>query len=183
MKVLRSIGLVLFLFSFGLFLSLFFMSEYKLTKEIFVEKIKKQHQESLEPTMQELFDKPYSTSYSFAQAVSNSISRVNEQFRNAQQWDSVIYDDYTSSLTKASTSGWVVDNTGLLFFLVFGVGLIGAMLFILPKASLETAGIKNDGIFHNVLNNRGWIGILIGTLLIGFYVLIYFYDAYIMILK
>lgn len=180
MKALRSIGLVLFLFSFGLFLSLFFMSEYKLTKEIFVEKIKKQHQESLEPTMQELFDKPYSTSYSFAQAVSNSISRVNEQFRNAQQWDSVIYDDYTSSLTKASTSGWVVDNTGLLFFLVFGVGLIGAMLFILPKASLETAGIKNDGIFHNVLNNRGWIGILIGTLLIGFYVLIYFYDAYIM---
>lgn len=180
MKSLRSIGLILFLFSFGLFLGLFFMSEYALTEEIFEAKIKIEHQESLQPAMTEFFGKTYNTSFSFVNAISDAINKVNDEFRQAQQWDKVIYDDYVASLTKASTKGAVVEHTTLLFFLVFGVGLMGTLLFILPKGSLEPAGIKNNGIFHDALNNRGWIGILIGTLLIGFYIMIYFYDAYIM---
>lgn len=180
MKSLRSIGLILFLFSFGLFLGLFFMSEYVLTEEVFESKIKVEHQESLRPAMSEFFDKTYSTSFTFVNAISSAINKVNDEYRKAQQWDKVIYDDYVASLTKASTGGLVVESTTLLFFLVFGVGLMGALLFILPKASLEPAGIKNNGIFQDALNNRGWIGILIGTLLIGFYIMIYFYDAYIM---
>ena len=180
MRSLRSIGLFLFLFSFFLFLGLFFMSEYTLTEEIFKSKVKVEHQESLQPAMAELFDQTYNTSYAFVNAVSGVIDQVNAEFRQAQQWDKVIYDDYVASLTKASTTGMVVDHTTLLFFLVFGIGLIGALLFILPKAKLEPAGIKNNGIFHDALNSRGWIGILIGTVLIGFYIMIYFYDAYIM---
>jgi len=180
MKALRSIGLILFLFSFGLFLGLFFMSDYTLTEEIFESKIKTEHQESLRPAMKDIFNKKYNTTFSFANAISGAIGLVNEKFRQAQQWDKVIYDDYAASLTKASTSGVITEHTTLLFLLVFGAGVLGALLFILPKAILELPGIKNNGIFFNVLNNRGWIGILIGTLLIVFYIMIYFYDAYIM---
>lgn len=180
MKMLRSIGLILFLGSLGLFLSLFFMSDYTLTSTIFNSKVKLEHQEVLRPAMEEVFNKNYPNTFSFANMISEKVNLVNEQFRQAQQWDKVIYDDYVGSLTKAATSGVVVTHTWLLFMLVFGVGVIGALLFILPKAQLEPAGIKNNGIFHNALNNRGWIGIVIGTLLIGFYIIIYFYDAYIM---
>lgn len=180
MKTLRSIGLVLFLASFGLFLGMFFMSSYTLTEEIFTSKISPAHQESLRPVLADLFGKTYHTSFSFVNVINERVSQVNEQFRQTQEWDKVIYDNYAASLTKASTAGLIANHTTLMFFLVFGVGLIGALLFIIPKAILEPAGIKNNGIFHHALNNRGWIGMLIGTLLIGFYIVIYFYDAYIM---
>lgn len=180
MKILRVFGLVLFLGSFFLFLGVFFMSEYTLTENIFTEKVKAEHQELLKPSFREMFDKSYSFSFSFVNGVNERIESANETFRKAQQWDKVIYDDYSGILTKASTTGMVVDHTSLLFFLVFGLGTIGAMLFLIPKMQTEKPGIKNNGIFNDALNNKGWIGILIGTLLITFYVLIYFYDAYIM---
>ncbi len=180
MKTLRISGLILFLASLGMFLALFLMSRYSLTREIFESEVKTEHQQSLLPALGPLFDREFSTSFSFAASVSNAIGEVNERFRKDQQWDKVIYDNYVASLTRASTQGLIVEHTTLLFFLVFGGGVLGALLFIVPKAELEPAGIKNNGIFHDALNSRGWIGILIGTLLIGFYILIYFYDAYIM---
>jgi len=51
------------------------------------------------------------------------------------------------------------------------------MLYILPKLKL-IPGIKNNGIFFNVMKNVGWLGILTGTWLIVFYVLLYFYPEY-----
>ncbi len=126
-----------------------------------------------------MFYKHYDLSITFVNELSSTIEGVNEKFRLAQEWDKVIYDDYVGSLTKASTRGTIKSHTSLLFTLVFVLGAVGALMFILPKAKLEPAGIKNNGIFKDVLNSRGWIGILIGTLLILFYIIIYFYDAYI----
>ncbi len=178
-KIIRTTGLTLFLCSLGVFLSLFFSSSFTLTKEIVEAKIKPEHQQSLEAGMNKLLGKTYSTSFSFVNAVDATIENVNTEFKATQQWDKVIYDDYVGVLTKASASGLLVDYTLLFFILVFGVGAVGALLFMMPRSSTEPAGIKNNGIFHNVLNNRGWIGILIGVLLISFYILLYFYDAYI----
>lgn len=178
-KTIRTTGLVLFLGSLGLFLSLFFFSTFTLTREIFEIKVKPEHQQSLENGMNELFGRTFSSSFSFVNAVKTSIEEVNNEFRAAQQWDKVIYDDYVGALTKASSSGLIVDHTLLFFVLVFVVGGAGALLFMLPKSATEPAGIKNNGIFHNALNNRGWTGIIVGTILIAFYILLYFYDAYI----
>ncbi|MEQ9591523.1 MAG: 4Fe-4S binding protein [Cyclobacteriaceae bacterium] len=179
MKLIRTAGLGLFLASFGLFVALFFMSSYTLTEEIFESKVKIEHQESLRPALGNMFDKHYELSITFVNELNSTIEGVNENFRQEQAWDKVIYDDYVGSLTKASTSGIIKTHTTLLFMLVFVLGGLGALMFILPKAKLEPAGIKNNGIFKDVLNSRGWIGILIGTLLILFYIIIYFYDAYI----
>ena len=180
MKYLRLTGLSLFLISLSLFLGLFFMSDYTLTESVFTSRVKPEHQEVLRPAMEDMFGKTYSFTIVFVNQIKERTEAVNKVFRDAQQWDKVIWDDYAASLTRASTQGVVVDHTILLFFLIFGLGLAGALLFILPKIKTESAGIKNTGIFFDVLNNRGWIGILIGTLLISFYVMIYFYDAYIM---
>lgn len=85
--------------------------------------------------------------------------------------------DLKYSLTKASAASPVKNNPLLFLFLTYGLCIIGAMLYILPKAE-EQQGIKNNHIFFNPMKNRGWLGILTGTWLIGFYILLYFYAEY-----
>jgi ferredoxin-type protein NapH len=179
MKSLRATGLVLFLTALGLFLGLFFMSSYTLTEEIFLSKVKTEHQEALRSELSALFGKEYSLSFTFVNDVNAAIGKVNDEFRSQQAWDKVIYDNYTGGITRAATSGLITDHTTLLLLLIFGLGTFGAMFFILPQVKLTHPGIQNNGIFHNALNNRGWMGMVIGFLLITFYVLLYFYDAYV----
>jgi polyferredoxin len=85
--------------------------------------------------------------------------------------------DLTYSLTKASAIGPVTDNPTLFLFLTIGLCVIGALFYILPKLSLAP-GIKNNGIFFNVMKNTGWLGILTGSWLIAFYIVLYFYPEY-----
>lgn len=92
------------------------------------------------------------------------------------------FDRYASkellySITKASAQGPIKNFPLLFFLLTVGLSIVGAMLYILPKLQLP-AGIKNNGIFFNPLKNTGWLGILVGTWLIVFYVALYFYPEY-----
>ena len=81
-------------------------------------------------------------------------------------------------LVRAGARGLAKDKPGLVFWLVFGLGALGALLHILPQAALQP-GIKNDGIMFDRLNSRGWIGMALGTLLIGFYVALYWFPAWV----
>ncbi|MFK7952931.1 MAG: 4Fe-4S binding protein [Ekhidna sp.] len=180
MKAIRYTGLILFLFSLGLFLSLFFASSYQLTEKSFSEVVKTEHQQALRSEMFEVFKSEYSLTISFVNDVKGAVETVNNKARSEQRWNDVIYDDYAGALTRASTQGFIMENTLLLFILVFIVGAIGGLMFNIPQVVLAgPAGIKNNGVFHNALNNRGWIGILTGTLLVSFYILLYFFPAYI----
>jgi ferredoxin-type protein NapH len=85
--------------------------------------------------------------------------------------------DLTYSITKASATGPVVTNPSLFLFLTIGLCIIGALIYILPKLNLPP-GIKNNGIFFNTMKNTGWLGILTGTWLIVFYIILYFYPEY-----
>ncbi|MEP2023132.1 4Fe-4S dicluster domain-containing protein [Reichenbachiella sp.] len=87
--------------------------------------------------------------------------------------------DLKYALTKASSMGWVSEHKTLALVLVYGMTLLGALLYILPnKKILGPPGIKNDGTFHSKTKNIGWIGILLGTFLILFYIVLYFYPEY-----
>jgi ferredoxin-type protein NapH len=81
------------------------------------------------------------------------------------------------SLTKAATISPVKSNPTLYLFLTFGLCIIGSLLHILPKLQLPP-GVKNNGIFFNVMKNVQWLGILTGSWLIAFYVFLYFYPEY-----
>ena len=178
MKAIRYTGLILFLFSLGLFLATFFLGSYKMTNEIFVSNVKEQHQKLLKSHYD--FDQEFTSSIAFVNHINSGIDEINSKARAEQRWDDVIYDEYASTLTRASANGLVVENKLLLFILIYVVGSMGALMFILPQAKLAgPPGIKNNRIFHHALNNRGWIGILTGGLLIVFYILLYFFPAYI----
>jgi Pyruvate/2-oxoacid:ferredoxin oxidoreductase delta subunit len=85
--------------------------------------------------------------------------------------------DLKYSLTKAAAISPVKSNPTLYLFLTFGLCIIGSLLYILPKLKLPP-GIKNNGIFFNVMKNVQWLGILTGSWLIAFYVFLYFYPEY-----
>ena len=178
MKAIRSVGLVIFLFSFGLFLATFFMGEYQLTEEIFTAKVAGNHQELLRPKLQEVLGQTFSQPANLSGAISDALKAVDAELVAQQRWNDRIFTDYDETLVRAAAGGLITEHTTLLFILVFVVGAIGALMFILPQVELAgPAGIKNNGIFHNALNNRGWIGIAIGVLLILFYIALYFYSA------
>lgn len=83
-----------------------------------------------------------------------------------------------TSIVKASTIGFVEYNKLLVFLLSYGLPIIGALMYILPRMK-EHAGIRNNHVFHSSLKHRGWLGIMVGTFLIIFYVFLYFYPYYI----
>lgn len=102
----------------------------------------------------------------------NSYGILNEKGFDRYQIKELKY-----SLTKSSSISPVKDNPLLYLFLTIGLCVIGAMIYILPKLILQS-GIKNNGIFFNVMKNTGWLGILTGSWLILFYILLYFYPEY-----
>ncbi len=82
-----------------------------------------------------------------------------------------------TSIVKASTVGVIRDNTTGILLFTYLASIIGALMYLLPRTA-EHAGIKNHHIFHSALKHRGWLGIMVGTFLIIFYVFLYFYPYY-----
>ncbi|MEX2231219.1 MAG: 4Fe-4S dicluster domain-containing protein [Cyclobacteriaceae bacterium] len=96
---------------------------------------------------------------------------------NKVGFDRYAIKDLRYSLAKASAHGPVKNNSSLFLLLTFGLCIIGALLYILPKLEHQP-GIKNNRILFNPMKNTGWLGILTGTWLIVFYLLLYFYPEY-----
>ena len=110
------------------------------------------------------------------------IQGVADNIRNYGITGQLGFDRYATkdlkySLTKASADSPVKNNPVLFLFLTIGFCVVGALLYIFPKLQRQP-GIKNNGIFFNVMKNTGWLGIMTGTWLIAFYVLLYFYPEY-----
>jgi ferredoxin-type protein NapH len=105
-------------------------------------------------------------------ATIHSYGLINAVGFDRYQVKSLLY-----SLTKASARTPVKVNPGMYLLLTIGICCIGALLYFLPGMSLAP-GIKNNGIFFNSMKSRGWLGIITGTWLITFYVLLYFYPEF-----
>jgi ferredoxin-type protein NapH len=96
---------------------------------------------------------------------------------NKLGFDRYAQKDLKYALTKAAADSPVKRNPSLYMFLTFGLCILGALVYILPKAA-QSEGIKNNNIFFNPMKNVGWLGVLTGTWLIAFYIVLYFYPEY-----
>ncbi|MCD4730740.1 MAG: 4Fe-4S binding protein [Bacteroidales bacterium] len=112
--------------------------------------------------------------------LSNSIDGFNNSILYTNAFDDYTITTLTLSMAMASSTGFLPDNKNLFFFLTFILGIIGALIFIIPKFFDSSPGIKHNNIFKNPLNNRGWIGVILGSFLIIFYILLYFFPVYIL---
>lgn len=81
------------------------------------------------------------------------------------------------SLAKEASTGPVKNHPVLFIFLSFGFCIVGALLFILPKV-YELPGIKNNRIFHDPMKTARWLGIMTGSYLILFYIVLYYFPQY-----
>ncbi|HYV93908.1 MAG TPA: 4Fe-4S dicluster domain-containing protein [Chitinophagales bacterium] len=180
MKKIAKIGIAISIAALLLFLSCLFGAKYQLTPESLHQSITdKKHLEQIEPPIASMMNKEYASVFSFVKDFHSIINHINEQNRAQQKWDLVIYTDYTFIVTKNSNYGFVRDHNDLLLALLLLCVLAGALLFIIPKYAFCSKGIHNNYIFFNKLNAPGWIGIVLGFLLISFYITLYFFPEYI----
>jgi ferredoxin-type protein NapH len=256
MKFTKLIGLTLFLAGFLLFNSLFFVGDFRLTRNIVHEQIRdKKKADLFVQTAGDLVGQTISSSAVFVEGLNRTFSEVNEKqletfgvsnselkaiidasrtgfriavvdslfagedevrsfkrkaikdygnwlegrvmepgelegnlngvaanIRNyaivgAHGFDRYVSKDLLFSLTKASSTSPVRNHPLLYLFGSFGLCIVGALLYILPRIK-SLPGIRNDGIFFSAMKNTGWLGILTGTWLIAFYVVLYFYPEY-----
>ena len=111
------------------------------------------------------------------QSVANNFN--NYGLINQMGFDRYRVKNLKFELAKAANTGPIKENPWLFLFGTYALSILGAILYFLPKVKTEgPPGIKNHGIQFSSMKNRGWLGILTGTFLIVFYVLLYFYPEY-----
>lgn len=178
MNFLKNIGLLLIFTALVLWISSLFVNKFVLSEEIFRSQVSEQHQTLLESRISPLLNKEFSNVFTFSNEIKGAITEINAEFDAKQEWGSKINDKYELTLSKASAQGWLASNPQIAFFFIFGSLVFGAMLYILPDLKL-LEGIKNDGIFFNPATAAKWLGIILGSMMIGFYILLYFFPQYI----
>lgn len=123
--------------------------------------------------------KAFASEDAYRQQLMNVADNIGKYGTLAQVgFDRYAVRDLKYSFAKASATGPVKSHPVIFLLLTFGLCICGAALYLLPRLQLHP-GIKNNGIFFNPMKNRGWLGILTGTWLILFYLLLYFLPEYI----
>ena len=186
MKNIQKIGLGLFLTGLGIFISLIFLGKYEVTTQSFDDIITNKGIKSelfIQDLKDNLVGKEFSNPFTFSSKITTALETANETHKQNSEWDKVIWSkphSFAYEIAKTAGKGPVKENKGMFWWLTFGLGIIGALLFIVPNViTLGPAGIKNNGIFHSAATNRGWIGWFAFIFLVGFYILLYFRPDYI----
>ncbi len=171
-RYIRLFGLLLFVLGLLLFSSSAFLTRHEWRADLLAKVVSDSAERAAAaPLLAELEGQTFSNAFAFAGA-------AKAKFAAAGLPDYKV-SEYTTAATKKSVTGFVLGLSSgalLLLSLLFGAG--GALMYILPQWQ-HSGGIRNDGIYHNPATKRGWIGIAVGTYLIGFYVLLYFFPQYI----
>lgn len=175
---MRNIGVISILLALFLWIAGLFQNHFILKEEVYNKEVSKEHQKMLDSTLKPLFNKKFGNAFSFSSTIQNAIDQINNDFDAKKEYGSKIYNPYALNLTKKSANGWLKENGSLYLSLIVGLLFFGSMVLFLPFFT-ETAGIKNNGIFQHPATSVKWLGILLGGLLITFYILLYFYPYFI----
>ncbi len=200
MKTIKTLGLIIFLTGMAIWTASLFMGQFTLdqnTLDTFVED-NGLKSELLASTLQENLVGKELGIIDFAGGVRNALETSNEYYDEqiakydaAKEWDKKgaqyqyrinngRFQALSFSLAKKAGSGFVKENPALMWWLTFGLGIFGALMFIFPNlVLLGKPGIKNDHVYHQNATNRGWIAWVVLIYLVTFYLLLYFAADYV----
>jgi polyferredoxin len=193
-NLLQKAGIAVFAIALAIFTGSLTMSAYRLNEEALKTALGDEYQWSIvQQQLDPIKGKEYGNSFAFMNAYEQVMKRSQEAIKvdlkenlgltgkDKEYWNSVLQDYKVESMraevAKASSRGLLPDNAGLIFFLSIIMGMVGALMYILPRGRL-LPGIKNNHVFHSGMHNRGLLGIATGIFLIGFYVVLYFYPEH-----
>jgi len=200
MKILKHIGLVLFLIGLSIFTGVLFTGSFNLSSteltsyvskkgyksELILNNLKKAVVTNEELTILEFSSRvreAYKDSNDHYDALINKFNEEKDWDKKGEQYQYKIYGKpHTLSfeLAKIAGKGSARELPGTLWLLTFGLGILGALLFILPNLFLlGKAGIKNNGIYLESSTNRGFIAWLVLVYLVLFYLVLYFMPDYV----
>jgi ferredoxin-type protein NapH len=178
MRGIQGIGLVLFILGMSVFTALPFLSSYRLSEAMVREEVKESHQEKLAEILQSMYGQVYPSTHAFLTAYSSNFDPYNEELKAKQAWDQVIWDDYKFALAKAAGEGPSRTHPWVSLALSIGFVVLGGVLFQFAGSGTVHTSLVHTGVFHSSLKNKGILGMLTGTYLIGFYVILYWFPAY-----
>lgn len=268
MNVVKNIGLGLFIIALSTFVLSLTLSNHTLSEQVIKDRVGKiHHQEMLLQQAGDMLGKTYSSNVAFIKDLQPLLARTKDALdkeagvdpangvwnavnlpEGVSEWNYRMGDgdisSYVFSLTKYSAGGLLPGNTALFFMLSLILGIIGALMYLLPDLQLipgiknnhlylhpATRGVTNQvrllflgaaalasvwvGFFKALLpavitiiaaafiifriyqtnkkqnidgsksrtvtatKGLGWIGLVTGIFLIGFYILLYFFPEYI----
>ena len=171
MRQIKHIGLAIFLFSFVLFVLSFTFSNHQLNETSLNVVTKPYHKDKIKQLSPKIYNKTFTLNAQFINKISEVLQQAKSDLdkdvgvdpengiwnatslpEGAAEWDVRMSDydvkNYIFLLTKSSSIGLLPSHSGLFFFLIFILGSIGALMYILPDFKLP-AGIKNNHLFHN----------------------------------
>ena len=186
MKYLQNIGLALFLLGLTIFTSLIILGNYKLTPVVLDKVVKNKAIKSelfIEIVNNKIVNETFNEPFSFSAEIISAMEVANNAHKQNSEWNKIIWDkpnSFTYVFVKQAGQGIVKENKRLFWWLTFGLGILGALLYIIPNVIVKgPPGVKNNGIWFNAATNRGWIGWFVFVFLVGFYLLLYFCPNYI----
>ena len=200
MKIIKNLGLVIFLTGLAIWTASVFMGGFTLQQdqlEAFVSEKGIKSELITKKITEDVVGKTLGT-FAFTGAIRNALAENNTyydaqiaKYDAAKEWDKKgeqyqyrindkDFQAFSFSLAKKAGTGFVVENKGLMWFLTFGLSILGALMFIFPNlVLLGKPGIKNDHVYHDSATNRGWIAWLVLVYLVLFYLVLYFNADYI----
>ncbi len=185
MKTIKNTGLILFLIGLAIFSALPFLGTFSLSSSEIDQWVEQKgiKSELFAAALQEdVADRSFQGMIELSPVIEKSLDEANAAHRKNREYDKVIYTkatDMAAEIGKRAGTGFIAENRGLMWWATFGLGILGALMFILPNVVLLGAkGIKNNGIYHRNATNRGWIAWGVFFYLIAFYLVLYFRPQY-----
>ena len=185
MKAIKNIGLIIFLTGLAIFTSLIFTGKFEVTQSVLNEVVAEKGIKSglfIQEMKKNVVGKTNNGMIQLSPKIIEALETANTQHRKNEEYKKVIYTgsrEMAGLFGKKSGSGFIVENKGVMWFLTFGLGIIGALMFIIPNVVLlGDKGIKNNGIYHENATNKGWIAWLVFIFLVSFYLILYFRSEY-----
>ena len=193
-KNVQIAGIGLFVLALGIFTWSLTASQFVLNEQALKEALNNDmHWTHVSKHVAAMKGQTWPNSFAFISALDAALKLAQEDIRryveqemglsptDGDYWNAILQDykrkEVRFPVAKASSTGLLPGNTWLFFALSIGLGILGALMYLLPRLR-ELAGIKNNGIWQHPLTARGWLGMALGAWLIGFYLLLYFYPEH-----
>ena len=121
----------------------------------------------------------YDTEEALREQLENVQNTINNNLIYREGFGNYQIGQLKFNLTKHASRGILVEHSWLWLYLSVGLMCLGGLVYACAVYGGRLQGIKNNGIYFSSLKSSGWLGILLGIILTGFYVIMYFYPEYI----